>query len=318
MIESNKECDDLCAIFSECNLVGNPREWWMDYGATRHVCANKELFSSFAPAQVEEMIYMANSATAKVEETGKIYLKMTSGKVLTLNNVLYVPELRRNLISISLLDKNGFKSVIISRKIAISKGEIVPYSKTQSIPYEKWKGRKPNLKYFKVWGCLEKVQVSIPKRVKIGPKTVDCIFIGYVKISKACRFLVHKSEHPNINENTIIESDNGEFFENIYPYKIRHEQSSGGSKRPRDEPSENVHNEENPRRSTRQRTSTSFRLNSVTFLLENEPQAFRKVMSSSDSSFWKEAVNSEIDSILSNHTWELVDLPPENKPLGSK
>ncbi|KAF3636333.1 putative BTB/POZ domain-containing protein-like [Capsicum annuum] len=65
MIESNKECDDLCAMFSECSLVGNPREWWMDSGATRYVCANKELFSSFAPAQVEEIIYMANSAMAK-------------------------------------------------------------------------------------------------------------------------------------------------------------------------------------------------------------------------------------------------------------
>ncbi|KAF3614518.1 putative plant intracellular Ras-group-related LRR protein 7-like [Capsicum annuum] len=41
-------------------------------------------------------------------------------------------------------------------------------------------------------------------------------------------------------------------------------------------------------------------------------------MSSSDSSFWKEVVNSEIDSILSNHKWELVDLPLRNKPLGSK
>ncbi|PHT70958.1 hypothetical protein T459_26062 [Capsicum annuum] len=69
MIGSNKECDDLCAMLSECNLVGNPREWWMDFGATRHVCANKELFSSFALAQVEEMIYLANSATAKVEVT---------------------------------------------------------------------------------------------------------------------------------------------------------------------------------------------------------------------------------------------------------
>ncbi|PHT60556.1 Protein AIG1 [Capsicum baccatum] len=91
MIKSNKECDYLCAMFSECNLVGNPREWWMDSGATRYVCSNKELFSSFAPAQVEEMIYMANSATVKVEGTGKVGLKMTSGKVLTLNNVLYVP-----------------------------------------------------------------------------------------------------------------------------------------------------------------------------------------------------------------------------------
>ncbi|PHT44720.1 hypothetical protein CQW23_13878 [Capsicum baccatum] len=50
MIESNKEYDDLCAMFMEYNLVGNPREWWMDSGATRYVCANKELFSSFASA----------------------------------------------------------------------------------------------------------------------------------------------------------------------------------------------------------------------------------------------------------------------------
>ncbi|PHT58004.1 hypothetical protein CQW23_00367 [Capsicum baccatum] len=124
MIESNKECDDLCAMFLECNLTGNPREWWMDSGATRHICANKELFSSFTPTQPEEMIYMANSATAKVERTGKIFLKMTFDKVLTLNNVLYVLELRRNLISVSLLDKNGFKCVTVSGKIVISKGEI--------------------------------------------------------------------------------------------------------------------------------------------------------------------------------------------------
>ncbi|PHT75047.1 hypothetical protein T459_22324 [Capsicum annuum] len=41
-------------------------------------------------------------------------------------------------------------------------------------------------------------------------------------------------------------------------------------------------------------------------------------MVSLDSSFWKETVDSEIDSILSNHTWELVDLPPGNKPLDFK
>ena len=62
----------------------------------------------------------------------------------------------------------------------------VPHSKIQSIPYKKWKGRKPNLKYFKVWGCLAKVQVPMPKRVKIEPKMVDCVFIGYAKINKTC------------------------------------------------------------------------------------------------------------------------------------
>ncbi|XP_069144482.1 uncharacterized protein [Solanum lycopersicum] len=45
LAESRGEMDDLCAMFSECNLVGNPREWWIDFGASCHVCANKELFS---------------------------------------------------------------------------------------------------------------------------------------------------------------------------------------------------------------------------------------------------------------------------------
>ena len=41
-------------------------------------------------------------------------------------------------------------------------------------------------------------------------------------------------------------------------------------------------------------------------------------MSSSESTYQKEEVNSEIELILSNQTWELADLPLGNNPLGSK
>ena len=41
-------------------------------------------------------------------------------------------------------------------------------------------------------------------------------------------------------------------------------------------------------------------------------------MSSPEAPLWKEAINSEINFILQNHTWELVDLPPGCKPLGCK
>ena len=53
-------------------------------------------------------------------------------------------------------------------------------------------------------------------------------------------------------------------------------------------------------------------------MLEAEPQTYKEAISSSEGPLWKEAIKSEIDSIMQNHTWELVDLPPGRKPLGSK
>ena len=72
------------------------------------------------------------------------------------------------------------------------------------------------MKYFKEWGCLANVEVPLPKRVKIGRKTVDCVFIGYSVNNKACMFFVYKSDNPEIYVSTIIESNNAEFFEYIF------------------------------------------------------------------------------------------------------
>ena len=77
-----------------------------------------------------------------------------------------------------------------------------------------------------MWGCLAKVAVPIPKKVKIGPKTVDCIFIGYAQNSSAHRFLVYKSDIPDIHKNTIMESRNAMFFEHVFPCKSNDEASS--------------------------------------------------------------------------------------------
>ena len=52
--------------------------------------------------------------------------------------------------------------------------------------------------------------------------------------------------------------------------------------------------------------------------IEDDPKTFSQVMSSGDVTFWKEAVNDEMDSILFNNTWVLVDLPRGSKPIGCK
>ncbi|KAL0339153.1 UNVERIFIED_CONTAM: Retrovirus-related Pol polyprotein from transposon TNT 1-94 [Sesamum angustifolium] len=95
----------------------------------------------------------------------------------------------------------------------------VPLKHNTSTLFELWKGRKPSLKYFRVWGCLAKVLVPEHKRKKLGPKTVDAVFLGYVEKSYALRFLVIKSKIPGIEVNTIVEFCDAVFLEDVFPMK---------------------------------------------------------------------------------------------------
>jgi hypothetical protein len=61
--------------------------------------------------------------------------------------------------------------------------------------------------------------VSINKKRKLGPKTVDCIFIGYAFHNIGYRFLIIKSGVPNMHVDTIMDSRDAIFFEDIFPMR---------------------------------------------------------------------------------------------------
>ena len=160
-----------------------------------------------------------------------------------------------------------------------------------------------------MWGCLAKVLLPDPKKRKLGSKTSDCMFIGYANHNVAYRFLVVKSDV--LDCNTIIETKNAEFFENIFPMK-----TNSVSHVPLENNFENSFEE--IRKSKRQRKETSFGNDFYTYLIESDPLTYSEAISSSDSSFWNAAINTEIDSIIKNKTWILVDLPPGAKTIGCK
>lgn len=85
---------DICVVVSEVNLVGsNPWQWWINISATWHVCYNKELLHNFKKVKYGDKLFIGNSATSDIKGQEKVVLKMTLGKGMTLNNVLYVPEI---------------------------------------------------------------------------------------------------------------------------------------------------------------------------------------------------------------------------------
>ena len=72
-----------------------------------------------------------------------------------------------------------------------------------------------------MWGCLAKVNIPEPKKRKLGPKTVDIVSIGYAHNSNTYRFLVIKSKISEIANNTILESRDASFFEDIFSFKTK-------------------------------------------------------------------------------------------------
>ena len=102
------EGDDeiIAAVIAHANIVTDVNKWVVDSGAIRHICANKDAFTSYTTVgDGEELVYLGDSRTAVVSGKGKVMLKLTSGKTLALSDVLHVPNIRTNLISVALLSK---------------------------------------------------------------------------------------------------------------------------------------------------------------------------------------------------------------------
>lgn len=234
------------------------------------------------------------------------------------------------------LPKNMWGEALLSACYILNK---VPHKRLDKTPYELWKGFAPNLNFLKVWGCLAKVGIPTHKRSNIGPKTYDTVFIGYAHNSAAYRFL-------SLNDYSISESRDAEFFEHIFPLKVSDVNVSVSTSSDVTNvissslPLEKLNVE--PRRSKRKRTNTSYGEDFITaFLLENpekidkfavsaffmnedpkvdknDPRNFSEAAKDVNSIFWKEAVQSEVDSIASKHTWEIADLPTNCKALKTK
>ncbi|KAL0327941.1 UNVERIFIED_CONTAM: Retrovirus-related Pol polyprotein from transposon TNT 1-94 [Sesamum calycinum] len=283
------------SVQPELLTIYEPCDWLIDTGANVHVCADKSLFCSYQTI-TGKTVSMGNSSTVEVLGIGSVDLKFPSGRILSLKRVHHVPTVRRNIISGSETKPQILSSVGVPSKSA------GPRTQTK----------------------------------EIGPKTVDAVFLGYVETSYALRFLVIKSEIPDIEVNTIVEFRDAVFLEDIFPMKtgipssVSLDDSLASTSIPEHaEKMTNVgvnpysavltHEESDiPRRSKRARVVKDFGSDFVTYNIEDDPVTFKDAMASLEAKQWKEAVKSEMDSIVSNGTWVLVDLPPGCTTIGCK
>nr|GEU72205.1 zinc finger, CCHC-type [Tanacetum cinerariifolium] len=98
--------------------------WLIDSGATTHVCKDRCWFKTYKPVEDGSVLYMSDEHFTPVHGKGSVALEFSSGKTITLFNVLYVPKHRKNLVSGPVLNKCGYKQVYESDKYISSKSGV--------------------------------------------------------------------------------------------------------------------------------------------------------------------------------------------------
>ena len=97
------------------SMVGSG--WFLDSGASFHMTGDKNLFSTLEEKDLQILIGMGNDEKYSVSGVGTVIFQREHGAHLTLTDVKYVPGLKRNLVSITMLEDRGYDVIFSKGKV---------------------------------------------------------------------------------------------------------------------------------------------------------------------------------------------------------
>jgi hypothetical protein len=100
--------------------------WIIDSGASRHMTGDQARLSNLNEKKTSYKVELGDKTTYPVEGFGQASIKMKTCNYVHLSNVLYVPGLEKNLVSISCLEDKG-------NIIAFVDGKVLSWHKDSSI-----------------------------------------------------------------------------------------------------------------------------------------------------------------------------------------
>ena len=116
-----KKGKTLAMVCSEVNLASVPKDtWWVDSGATTHISMSMQgCLWSRPPSDAERFIFVGDGNKVPVEAIGTFRLLLKTGVYLDLIETFVAPSFRRNLVSVSSLDKFGYSCSFGNNKISL-------------------------------------------------------------------------------------------------------------------------------------------------------------------------------------------------------
>ncbi|KAK3017333.1 hypothetical protein RJ639_005486 [Escallonia herrerae] len=122
MVSSNERTyDDLCL---SATVDDNSKVWYVDSGASIHCTPHRDCFSNYVHGDYGH-VTVGNGYRCSIVGKGKVEIKLSNGGTLVLKDVRHIPELQKNLISVSELDREGYFVAFGEKQWKVTKGSMV-------------------------------------------------------------------------------------------------------------------------------------------------------------------------------------------------
>lgn len=223
------------------------------------------------------------------------------------------------------------------------------FSVQNMTPEEAWSGRKPNVEYFRIFGCIAYAHVSDEKRKKLDDKGEKCVFLGMSECSKAYKLYNPLTKRIVTSRDVVFDEVQTWDWDRQQPMHADFEidadlgpAAAAILQQPCSETAAEIHSTTGaaagnfpptavapvaaappcPRIRKRPTWMEDYEVNGIedpityfALFADCDPMTFESAVKEEK---WRQAMDDEIDAIERNDTWELIDLPPGQKSIGVK
>jgi hypothetical protein len=109
---TNFDSQDLRLFVSNAALsteTDDSDAWFVDSGASVHRTCNKNWYANFKETQNGASIYLGDDRAHQIKGYGDIPVTLSNGTIRHIHNVVYVPGIKKNLISLSTITDQNLK-----------------------------------------------------------------------------------------------------------------------------------------------------------------------------------------------------------------
>ena len=114
------ESTDILMVSS----VNSEKEWILESSCTFHMTPNKAWFEDFKQEE-GGLVFLRNNKPYQVKGIGSIRIRMHNGVEKVLSNVRFIPELKRNLISLRALHELGYVIKLEASLVKVMRGSLL-------------------------------------------------------------------------------------------------------------------------------------------------------------------------------------------------